>query len=1359
LDSYQDAFEDQFSGGQAFDIVDIVKTNKFASGHIIELASKELTLDFVRQTGLRKPLRFRERKSLGMKLPEPSFTVADVKKYVGADRVVDVMDCSTQEALVMKMEDWVRYYEDPEKSRLLNVISLEFSKSKLDRMVASPAIVRAIDWITNAWPKELKAKQTSQGNSMKHMKYPKVQKYCLMSVGGCYTDFHIDFGGSSVWYHVLRGVKIFFLVPPSPTNIRAFEKWSKAGGHQEFYGDMVKDCKMVTLEAGHTFMIPTGWIHAVFTPVDSLVFGGNFLHGHNIDGQLSITKLESRLGVPERYRFPFFQQLHWYAADEFRRRLDGRCNKGASREEGEDGSRKLRLALTKHEVKGLADLLPQLQAWAASSYFSKNIPDTLIDGEELANSVSDLMDNPDSINPIEDSEPENSDEYESGDDDSAAFSNQGSGKRRRLSQPETTTPKKEEAALSTLQAIARAVHAYKVEHKRDPPSGHFFELPNGVKVDGGRWFAAVKAKYTSGSMPKAHATVLQAIFQSEWGAPGGTDEKKPDEKKAEAFTTLKSIIAAVQAHKLKHGVDPPLGHLVELSNGTMLDGGSWCTATRTKYTAGLLSQQQLALLEDVSQDWPHPATTVATGGGETLKNLAITIDAVLKYKRMHEGAEPADGDMLELSNGEKIDGGRWCTSVKYKYKNGKLPKTQIGMLSEVARKWGEAMNRPQRAARGFAVNGKSNPGIKSETAPSDDNDPSKPLPHPWKAFTQPSTNMIYYANPDTRESVWTRKEVFDWERARLAAMMKATNSSLSLDDLDVIFADDVQASAAADSGGGGSVGVDGSGGASASASCGGSGNVEKSSPIPAASIPNAEIVSPATTMASEAAGLLTGVQSGKTQGGGGAAAAVSPNAEKKVSVTATDPEMIAKYTQLSKVRQGLERYYPLLDAKGITNAAKRKWVILPEQVRAAFCNTFHAEMSIEEAEADTTRQSKYARKSYRAPENMMKRTQSEQGHVLAALNVGVHESVGGGAGSSGGAGDALAAALGGGGAGAALATALGMKASREEVYGFGVSEREKAVMAAARLTLTAEIPSQAILGALTVAPAPAQHATIQQQCDWLLLPASVWHVIFRHLSASQIVRCMQSCSKLEEYSTSSTLWPSITLSDAALSTACVRRVNKLMPRSVNVQWSGINDDQMQALIAGSTQLGSLNLCGCRALKKPLLHLATPQFHLTCLNLNFAPFVNDSTLMYLHVHRASLVELHIAETTISSAGLLKMITVLGSLQVLDIYNCAAVADDAFATAAITCPNLRMLDVRGTMVTDALLPLLSLCRKLEQVDFRGCAGCRLGLVTLPKAVLKAGSSPRQLHPASGAALDGLGRATDGATLAETGLPDGD
>ena len=33
-------------------------------------------------------------------------------------------------------------------------------------------------------------------------------RYCLMSVKGCYTDFHIDFGGTSVWYHILHGEKV-----------------------------------------------------------------------------------------------------------------------------------------------------------------------------------------------------------------------------------------------------------------------------------------------------------------------------------------------------------------------------------------------------------------------------------------------------------------------------------------------------------------------------------------------------------------------------------------------------------------------------------------------------------------------------------------------------------------------------------------------------------------------------------------------------------------------------------------------------------------------------------------------------------------------------------------------------------------------------------------------------------------------------------------------------------------------------------------------------------------------------------------------------------------------------------------------
>ena len=33
---------------------------------------------------------------------------------------------------------------------------------------------------------------------------PDVALFCLCGMGGSYTDFHIDFGGSSVWYHIYK---------------------------------------------------------------------------------------------------------------------------------------------------------------------------------------------------------------------------------------------------------------------------------------------------------------------------------------------------------------------------------------------------------------------------------------------------------------------------------------------------------------------------------------------------------------------------------------------------------------------------------------------------------------------------------------------------------------------------------------------------------------------------------------------------------------------------------------------------------------------------------------------------------------------------------------------------------------------------------------------------------------------------------------------------------------------------------------------------------------------------------------------------------------------------------------------------
>ena len=58
-----------------------------------------------------------------------------------------------------------------------------------------------------------------------------------------------------------------------------------------------------------------GWIHAVFTPIDTLVFGGNFLHTLHAKMQIKIHEMEDELeGTDDRYRMPNFELVNVYAA-------------------------------------------------------------------------------------------------------------------------------------------------------------------------------------------------------------------------------------------------------------------------------------------------------------------------------------------------------------------------------------------------------------------------------------------------------------------------------------------------------------------------------------------------------------------------------------------------------------------------------------------------------------------------------------------------------------------------------------------------------------------------------------------------------------------------------------------------------------------------------------------------------------------------------------------------------------------------------------------------------------------------------------------------------------------------------------
>lgn len=128
----------------------------------------DFTVAYIQKNGFSTPLYFKDKTGLDLKIPKSDFTVGDVRQcvgnthifvnihykffasstnsflitFVGSRRMVDVMECSTQRNLEMTMKDWQQYYENPNRDRLLNVISLEFSHTKLEHMVHPPRTVK-----------------------------------------------------------------------------------------------------------------------------------------------------------------------------------------------------------------------------------------------------------------------------------------------------------------------------------------------------------------------------------------------------------------------------------------------------------------------------------------------------------------------------------------------------------------------------------------------------------------------------------------------------------------------------------------------------------------------------------------------------------------------------------------------------------------------------------------------------------------------------------------------------------------------------------------------------------------------------------------------------------------------------------------------------------------------------------------------------------------------------------------------------------------------------------------------------------------------------------------------------------------
>ncbi|KAJ8362800.1 hypothetical protein SKAU_G00116310 [Synaphobranchus kaupii] len=167
---------------------------------LLKPTGAQLTVEFLEERSFSVPVLVQRKDGLGMSLPPASFSVSDVEHYIGTDKEIDVIDVCRQADVKMRLGDFAQYYNSPNRDRVLNVISLEFSETRLSNLVETPKIVRKLSWVENLWPEESVFER------------PNVQKYCLMGVKDSYTDFQ----------HRLRG---HLCVVPRAAGERGVEGW------------------------------------------------------------------------------------------------------------------------------------------------------------------------------------------------------------------------------------------------------------------------------------------------------------------------------------------------------------------------------------------------------------------------------------------------------------------------------------------------------------------------------------------------------------------------------------------------------------------------------------------------------------------------------------------------------------------------------------------------------------------------------------------------------------------------------------------------------------------------------------------------------------------------------------------------------------------------------------------------------------------------------------------------------------------------------------------------------------------------------------------------------------------------------
>lgn len=117
--------------GTGIFIHELQKRHFSSEGEIVtHMRGQQLTENYLMQNGFNNPVVVDGKDGLDMQIPPDNFSLYDVESFVGSDKEIDVIDVTRQSDFKMSLRDFVEYFNSPNRTRIFNCVSLEFSATR-----------------------------------------------------------------------------------------------------------------------------------------------------------------------------------------------------------------------------------------------------------------------------------------------------------------------------------------------------------------------------------------------------------------------------------------------------------------------------------------------------------------------------------------------------------------------------------------------------------------------------------------------------------------------------------------------------------------------------------------------------------------------------------------------------------------------------------------------------------------------------------------------------------------------------------------------------------------------------------------------------------------------------------------------------------------------------------------------------------------------------------------------------------------------------------------------------------------------------------------------------------------------------